>query len=91
MPRPDSTPPTVDGARAYWYPRLRGGITVVAGTLAYVALAAAFGNVASFGTAFIGMLGSLVAMGWVWWLEARRAAKDAVTASANRQRGAGTT
>jgi hypothetical protein len=71
----DSTPPTPESTRAFWYPRLRGGLTVVAGTLAYVALAAAFGNDASFGTAFIGMLGSLAAMAWVWWLEARRAAK----------------
>lgn len=91
MERPDSTPPTVDGARAHWYPRIRGGITVIAGTLAYVALASAFGNDASFGAALIGMLGSLAAMGCVWWLEARRAAKDAAAASAKSQRGAGTT
>jgi hypothetical protein len=91
MARDDTTPPpTVEGARAHWYPRLRGGITVIAGTLAYVALASAFGNDASFATALIGMLGSLAAMAWVWWLETRRAKKDAA-ASPTRQRDAGTT
>jgi hypothetical protein len=86
----DSTPPTPESTRAFWYPRVRGGLTVIAGTLAYVALAGAFGNDASFGTAFIGMLGSLAAMAWVWWLEARRAAKHAATARP-AQRDAGTT
>ena len=90
MPQPDSAPPAVDGARAFWYPRIRGGVTVILGTLAYVALASAFGNDASFVTALIGMIGSLAAMGWVWWLEKRRADKDAA-ASAKRQRDAGTT
>ena len=91
MTHPDSSPPpTVEGARAHWYPRMRGGVTVIAGTLAYVALASAFGNDASFGTALIGMLGSLAAMGWVWWLEKRRAERDAVRAQ-SRQRGPGTT
>jgi uncharacterized membrane protein YdjX (TVP38/TMEM64 family) len=54
---------------------VRGGVTVVAGTLAYVALGAAFGTDAGIGTAVVGMLGSLAAMCVVWWLEARRAAK----------------
>ena len=77
MARDDAPLPTVEGARAHWYPRVRGGITVIAGTLAYVTLAAAFGTDASFGTALVGMLGSLAAMAWVWWLETRRAKKDA--------------
>jgi hypothetical protein len=72
---PDSDAPAPDNARAYWYPRVRGGLTVIGGTLAYVAIASAFGNDASFGTAFVGMIGSLVMMLWVWWLEARRNAK----------------
>jgi hypothetical protein len=88
--RPDSTPPTADNARAFWHPRIRGGVTIIAGTLAYVALASAFGNDASFGTAFVGMVGSLVAMRFVWWLEERRAAKDAAKAPP-AQRDAGTT
>ncbi len=76
MPRSDSTPPpTPSETRAFWYPRIRGGITVIAGTLAYVALAAAFGNAPSFVTALVGMLGSIVMMSWVWYLESRRAAK----------------
>jgi len=75
MPQPDSPLPTSADTRAFWFPRLRGGITVLAGALAYVAVASAFGNDASFGTALVGMLGSLAAMGCVWWLEARRAAK----------------
>lgn len=75
MTPPDSTPPTPDSTRAYWYPRVRGGITIIAGTLAYVALGAAFGTDAGFGTAFVGMIGSLAAMLVVWWLEARRAAR----------------
>ena len=86
MPKPDSTPPTVAGARAYWYPRMRGGLTVLLGTLAYVSLAAAFGNDPTFATALVGMIGSLIAMGWVWWLEARRAAKGAAAAPSPRQR-----
>ena len=91
MPRPDSTPPTPENTRAYWYPRVRGGVTVVAGTLAYVALGSAFGTEAGIGSALVGMLGSLAAMSVVWWLEARRAAQfhDAATRSA--QRDAGTT
>lgn len=76
MPRSDSTPPpTPAETRAYWYPRVRGGLTVIGGTLAYVALAAAFGNTPSFGTALVGMVGSIVMMSWVWYLESRRAAK----------------
>jgi hypothetical protein len=86
MPKPDSPPPTVVGARAYWYPRMRGGLTVLLGTLAYVSLAAAFGSDPTFATALVGMVGSLVAMGFVWWLEARRAAKNAAAASGPRQR-----
>ncbi len=86
MPRPHSTPPTIAGARAYWYPRMRGGLTVLFGALAYVALAAAFGSDPTFATALVGMIGSLIAMGWVWWLEARRAAKNAAAASGSRQR-----
>lgn len=89
--RTDSTPPTPDDARAYWHPRLRGALTVIGGTLAYVALASAFGNTASFGTAFVGMVGSTAAMGWVWWLEARHAAKHAAAQRASAQRDAGTT
>lgn len=76
MSRPDSSPPpTPDETRAYWYPRVRGGVTVIAGTLAYVALASAFGNTPSFITALVGMLGSVIMMSWVWYLEARRAAR----------------
>ena len=76
MPRPDSSPPPSPGeTRAYWYPRVRGGVTVIGGTLAYVALASAFGNTPSFVTALVGMLGSVIMMSWVWFLEARRAAK----------------
>ncbi len=90
VPRPDSTPPTRENTRAFWFPRIRGGITVIAGTLAYVALASAFGNDASFGTALVGMLGSLAAMRWVWWLEDRRAAKVDGNAGPP-QRDAGTT
>ena len=77
MASQDSPPPTPAETRAFWYPRVRGAITIIAGTLAYVALASAFGNDASFGTAFVGMIGSLAAMAWVWFLEARRAAKHA--------------
>ena len=91
VPRPDSTPPTLDSTRAYWYPRVRGALTVIGGTLAYVALASAFGNDASFGTAFVGMIGSTAAMGWVWWLEARRAARHESAQRASAQRDAGTT
>ncbi|MES3034681.1 MAG: hypothetical protein V4813_11855 [Gemmatimonadota bacterium] len=76
MSRNDSSPPpTPFETRAYWYPRVRGGVTVIAGTLAYVALASAFGNAPSFVTALVGMLGSVIMMSWVWYLEARRAAK----------------
>lgn len=71
----DSAAPAPENTRAYWYPRVRGGLTVIGGTLAYVAIASAFGNDASFGTAFVGMIGSLVMMLCVWWLEARRDAK----------------
>lgn len=76
MTQPDSTQLTPEATRAYWYPRVRGGITVVAGTLAYVALGSAFGTDAGIGTALVGMLGSLATMCAVWWLEARRAAKQ---------------
>ena len=76
MTQPDSTPPTPESTRAYWYPRVRGGITVIAGTLAYVALGSAIGTEAGIGTALVGMLGSLGAMCVVWWLEAKRAAKS---------------
>ncbi len=76
MPRSDSSPPPApEETRAFWYPRVRGGITVIAGTLAYVAIAAAFGNAPSFMTAFVGMIGSIAMMSWVWYLEARRAEK----------------
>jgi hypothetical protein len=85
-----SRTPLVDRARTYWYPRLRGGVLVLLGTLAYAAFAAAFGDSPSFVTALIGMCGSLAAMAWVWWLESRRAAKDDA-AHANAQRDAGTT
>lgn len=78
MTQPESTPPTPDETFAFWSPRLRGGVTVVAGTLAYVALGAAFGTEAGIGTACVGMLGSLAAMRVVWWLEARRAARPAL-------------
>lgn len=47
---------------------------MIAGTLAYVALAAAFGNAPGFVTTLVGMIGSIVMMSWVWYLEARRAA-----------------
>ena len=73
----DSLPPSTPAeTRAHWYPRLRGGLTVIGGTLAYVALAAAFGNAPSFVTALVGMLGSVAMMSWVWYLESRRAAKS---------------
>ena len=62
-------------------------MTIIAGTLAYVALASAFGNDASFGTAFVGMLGSLAAMAWVWFLEARRAARHAALLGCRHRRG----
>ena len=76
MPRSDSTPPPTPAAtRAFWFPRVRGGVTVIAGTLAYVALAAAFGNAPGFVTTLVGMIGSIVMMSWVWYLESRRAAK----------------
>lgn len=48
---------------------------MIAGTLAYVALAAAFGNAPGFVTTLVGMIGSIVMMSWVWYLESRRAAK----------------
>ena len=80
MTLPDSSPHSPDSTRAFWYPRVRGALTIIAGTLAYVALASAFGNAPSFWTALVGMLGSLAAMGWVWFLEARRAARDAAAA-----------
>lgn len=86
MSRPDSTPPSPEATSAFWYPRVRGGITIIAGTLAYVALASAFGNAPGFWTALVGMLGSLAAMSWVWFLERRRAARHVAS-----QRGAGTT
>lgn len=70
---------------------MRGAFTVIGGTLGYVALATAFGDDASFGTAFVGMIGSTAAMGWVWWLEARRAARQAAAQRAAAQRDAGTT
>lgn len=78
MPRDDSTPPpTPAETRRYWLPRLRGGATVVAGTLAYGALDGAFGGSGTFFTAVVGMLGSLGMMTVVWWLEKRRAEKAA--------------
>ncbi|MCC7052889.1 MAG: hypothetical protein IT355_06440 [Gemmatimonadaceae bacterium] len=78
MPRSDTTPPpTPRETQAYWSPRLRGGATVIAGTLAYGALDGAFGGAGGFGTAVVGMLGSLGMMGVVWWLERRRAEKAA--------------
>lgn len=94
MPRHDSTPPpTPQDTRAFWFPRVRGGLTVIAGTLAYVALASAFGNAPGFLSAFVGMIGSIVMMSIVWWLEARRAAHHAArpdTRAAQRD-GGGTT
>jgi len=69
---------------------VRGGLTVVAGTLAYVAVGSAFGTEAGIGTAVIGMLGSLAAMSAVWWLEARRAATHRARLTP-AQRGSGTT
>lgn len=89
MSQADSTPPTPENTHAFWYPRVRGGITVIAGTLAYVALGSAFGTEAGIGSALVGMLGSLAAMAVVWWLEARRAARHHRAAQA--QRDAGTT
>jgi hypothetical protein len=87
VPQSDSTPPpTPTETRAFWYPRVRGGITVIVGTLAYVALAAAFGNTPSFATAFVGMVGSIVMMSWVWYLESRRAAKHHGPTSVPRDR-----
>jgi hypothetical protein len=91
VPPSDSTPLTADSTRAYWYPRVRGGMTIIGGTLAYVALASAFGNDACFATALVGMLGSLAAMCWIWWLEARRSARADASARARGQRDAGTT
>jgi hypothetical protein len=74
--RSDTTPPPTPGeTRSYWAPRVRGGVTVIAGTLAYVALGSAFGTAAGIGSAVVGMLGSIGAMCVVWWLEARRAAR----------------
>lgn len=70
----EAPPPTPAETRSYWYPRLRGGITVIAGSLAYIAVGSAFGTAPSAWTALVGMLGSLAAMGCVWFLEARRAA-----------------
>ncbi len=88
----NSYTPLVARAHAYWRPRLRGGVLVTLGTLAYVALASAFGDSPSFITALIGMLGSLAAMAWVSWLEVRRATRDdAAHASTSTQRDAGTT
>ena len=76
MPRSDSTPPPAPHeTHAFWYPRVRGAITVVAGTLAYGALAGAFGADLGFGSALVGLAGSLIMMVIVWKLEARRAAK----------------
>ena len=95
MPRSDSTPPPSPAqTRAFWYPRVRGAITVIAGTLAYVALASAFGDTPSFLTAFVGMIGSVAMMCIVWWLEARRASHHAArpeTRAAAAQRDGGTT
>jgi hypothetical protein len=82
--------PLVDRAWSYWHPRVRGGLLVILGTLAYAAVAAAFGESPGFVTALIGMCGSLAAMAWVWWLESRRAAKEDA-AHADDQRDAGTT
>lgn len=90
MNQPDSTPPTPDSTRAYWFPRVRGAITVIVGTLAYVALGSAFGTEAGIGSAVVGMFGSLAAMSLVWWLEARRAARHHA-AHSRSQRDAGTT
>jgi len=73
---------------------VRGGVTVIAGTLAYVALASAFGDAPSFLSALVGMIGSIVMMSIVWWLEARRATHHAArpeTRAAADQRDRGTT
>ena len=76
MPRSDSTPPpTPEETQRHWDPRLRGALTLLAGTLVYCGVATAFGTSASMGTALVGMFGSLSAMAVVWWLEARRAAR----------------
>jgi NAD(P)H-hydrate repair Nnr-like enzyme with NAD(P)H-hydrate dehydratase domain len=88
--QPDLAQPTPEETRAYWRPRVRGGVTVIAGTLAYVAVGSAFGTEAGIGTALVGMLGSLAAMSVVWWLEAKRAAAYRARLVAT-QRGPGTT
>ncbi len=90
MNQPDLAQPSPEETRAFWRPRVRGGITVIAGTLAYVAVGSAFGTEAGIGTAVVGMLGSLAAMSAVWWLEAKRAAAHRARILA-AQRGPGTT
>jgi hypothetical protein len=90
MSGPGSEPTLAARTRAYWYPRVRGGLLVLAGTLAYTALTATFGETPGFGSALIGMCGSLLSMSFVWWLEARRSAREDA-AAARSQRGAGTT
>jgi hypothetical protein len=76
VPPSDSTPPpTPYDTQAFWYPRVRGALTVVAGTLAYGALATSFGTDLGFGSALVGLAGSLAMMVIVWKLEARRAEK----------------
>lgn len=85
MTGPDLHTDRATPTRDHWQPRVRGGITIIGGTLAYVALAAMFGNPPSFVTALVGMLGSLAAMCWVWFLEARRSARhDAAARSRQR-------
>jgi hypothetical protein len=85
-----SDSPRAARARAYWYPRVRGGLQVLAATLGFGALAAAFGGAPGFFTAVTGICGALLAMCWVWWLEVRRARTEDA-AEARDHRDAGTT
>jgi hypothetical protein len=55
---------------------MRGAVTIIGGMLAYTALASAFGESPTYLTAVVGLLGSLAAIVWVWWLEMRRSRKD---------------
>jgi membrane associated rhomboid family serine protease len=90
MTAPHSESTLAARTRAYWYPRVRGGLLVLAGTCVLGAIAAAFGGAPGFGTAIAGMCGSLLAMCWVWWLESRRSRKDDAAAT-HTQREGGTT
>jgi hypothetical protein len=90
MTIPGSESPRAARARAYWYPRVRGGLQVLAATLGFGALATAFGGAPGFFTAVTGICGALLAMCWVWWLELRRARKEDA-AESDAQRDGGTT